>query len=175
MIGKKFYGEAQDGDERYLKIRMRRHLVGTKGMDGVRKRRKVSHPSEVVRATPPGGSVDRRGGNVTVVEIGGDDDASEGEGDNDDGSAEGYSSDRVDGDDEGFERRRSLRGEVEIRPSGKPVGGGGVGRSNGVTGRRRLTINGIKSPPQAGEKPLMSEIVVGEMGVRKRKSTPLRD
>ena len=100
MQGKKFYGEGEAGDERYLLIGRRRRRRASVREGGVRKRRKVEvvHPGTT---TSTGGIVPV---GVGVVEIGSRDggedevgDRQEVEGEKDDdgsASAEGYNSDR---------------------------------------------------------------------------------
>lgn len=127
MVGKKFYGELEEGDAQYLPIRRPWRL----GSDPVRKRRKVSHPSGTCRTTPPAvlAAMSAPQTSVSVVEIVGDTEAgtrAEIEDEEDGGSAEGYDSDREEKEVEGTSRRkraRSLVKEVEIRPVRGPSGG----------------------------------------------------
>ena len=127
MVGKKFYGELEEGDTKYLPIRRPWRLDS----DPVRKRRKVSHPSGTCRTTPPTvpTAVSAPQTPVSVIEIVGDMEAgasAEIEDEEDGGSAEGYDSDREGKEIEGTsgrKRARSLVKEVEIRPVRGPSGG----------------------------------------------------
>lgn len=137
MVGKKFYGELEEGDAQYLPIRRPWRLDN----DPVRKRRKVSHPSGACHTTPSAvlAAVPAPQTPVSVVEIVGDVEASvsaEIEGEDDGGLTEGYDSDREGKEMEGTSRRKRARSfvkEVEIRP----VQGSGGGKKR----------KSLKSPP----------------------------